>query len=103
MEVTLLSGNCQGLGSIEKRRDVFDYLKSKSCHIYCLQDIHSSITTEKCIQTQWNHQCLFSSASSNSRGVAILFNKSFEYEIHQLFSNPNGYYIIVDITMEKTD
>ena len=101
MEVTILSVNCQGLGSIEKRRDVFDYLKSKSCHINCLQDIQSSPTTENNIQTQWNYQCLFSSASSNSRGVAILFNKGFEYKIHQIFSDPNGNYIIVEITMEK--
>ena len=36
----IFSYNCQGLNSREKRRDVFEYLKSKLCHIYCLQDTH---------------------------------------------------------------
>ena len=34
----IVSYNCQGLNSVEKRRDVFDYLKSKNCNIYSLQD-----------------------------------------------------------------
>lgn len=38
--VQIVSYNCQGLQSPEKRRDVFDYLKSKNYIIYCLQDTH---------------------------------------------------------------
>ena len=53
MEVKIVSVNCQGLGSIEKRRDVFNYLKSKTCNIYCLQDIHSTQSTEQFIRAQW--------------------------------------------------
>jgi hypothetical protein len=34
----IVSYNCQGLNSVEKLRDVFDYLKSKNCNIYSLQD-----------------------------------------------------------------
>ena len=36
----IVSYNCQGLNSVEKRRDVFNYLKSKNGNIYCLQDTH---------------------------------------------------------------
>jgi exonuclease III len=38
--VKILSVNCQGLGNIVKRTDVFNYLKKKQCNIYCLQDTH---------------------------------------------------------------
>ena len=102
MEVKILSFNCQGICSIEKRLDVFNYLKAKNCDIYCLQDVHSTQQTEKFIQTQWgNNNCLFSSGTSNKRGVAILFNKSIDFVIHNQCSDPEGNYIIIDITVDN--
>lgn len=39
--VKILSGNCQGLGDVAKRRDVFFYyLRSLKYNLYCLQDTH---------------------------------------------------------------
>ena len=55
MAIRILSANCQGLGFIEKRLDVLNYLKDKRSDIYCLQDTH----------TQLNHQ----NASSNPNGI----------------------------------
>ena len=98
----ILSLNCQGLGNMEKRLDMFNYLKSKKCQIYCLQDIHSTEHTEKFIQAKWgNSNCLFSSATSNKRGVAILFNKGFDHIIHKHIIDPEGNFIIVDITVDN--
>ena len=47
--VRILSVNCQGLGNIAKRTDVFNYLKKKQCNIYCLQDTHFTCENEKSI------------------------------------------------------
>ena len=52
--ITILSLNCQGLGNARKRRDVFQYLKQKSCSIYCLQDTHFSTKLEAYIKAEWN-------------------------------------------------
>lgn len=41
--VKILSVNCQGLGDIAKRRDVFNYLRSLKYNLYCLQDTHPTI------------------------------------------------------------
>lgn len=101
MAVKILTFNCQGLGSVEKRLDVFNYLKSKQCHIYCLQDIHSTKSNESFIRAQWNNDCIFSSGTSNSRGVAILFSKDFEHTIHKYIADEEGNYIIVDLTVEN--
>ena len=102
MELKILSVNCQGLSTGTKRLDVFNYLKAKNCHIYCLQDVHSTQQTEKFIQTQWgNTNCLFSSATSNKRGVAILFNKNLDFTIHNHLIDPKGNYIIIDITVDN--
>ena len=45
--VRILSVNCQGLGNIVKRTDVFNYLKKKQCNIYCLQDTHFTRENER--------------------------------------------------------
>ena len=101
MELKILSVNCQGLGSIEKRLDVFNYIKAKQCDIYCLQDVHSTPSTENFIESQWGSHCLFSSYSSNSRGVAMLFGKSIDYHVHSHKSDPNGNYLLVDLTVDN--
>ena len=102
MEFKILSANCQGMGGNEKKLDVFNYLKAKNCDIYCLQDIHSTQHTEKFIQTQWgNNNCIFSSANSYKRGVAILFNKNLDFTLHKQVTDPEGNYIIIDITVDN--
>ena len=44
--------------------------------------------------------CRFSSHASNSRGVTILFRNSFQYEVHKEFIDPNGNYIILDMSIQ---
>ncbi len=100
-EIQILSVNCQGLGSSEKRTDVFNYIKSKHCHIYCLQDVHSTQDNEKCIRTQWGSHCLFSSGKSNSRGVAILFSKNLDFKLHGHISDKEGNFLLVDLSVEN--
>ena len=101
-EIKILSANCQGLGNSEKRIDVFNYLKSKKCHIYCLQDTHSSKLTENFIRCQWNNnECILSSMSSNSRGVGIFFNNNIDFQIHSHISDPDGNFIIADLTVDN--
>ena len=100
MEVKILSVNTQGLRAIEKRLDLFNYLKTKQCDIYCLQDIHSTSASEKFIEAQWGNRCVFSSLCSNSRGVAVLFNKNVDFEIHSTINDTEGNYLIIDLTVD---
>ena len=39
----LISINCQGLQTVEKRKDVFNYLRAKHCIIYLLEDVDKVI------------------------------------------------------------
>lgn len=100
MALKILSANCQGLGSKEKRLDVFNYLKDRNCDIYCLQDTHTSTISERIFRTHWNSEALFSSGTSNSRGVCILFRKQIDYKIHSYSSDSEGNYIICDLTVD---
>ena len=96
----IVSCNCQGLNSKEKRRDVFDYLKSKSYNIYCLQDTHFTEREESFIRNQWGGECIFNSFSSNQRGVAILFNNNFDYKINRIKKDDHGNLLCVDLDIE---
>ena len=81
--ITILCLNCQGLGNARKRRDVFHYLKQKSCVIYCLQDTHFSTKLEAYVKAEWRYNSFFASYSSNSRGVAVTFVNNFEFKNQQ--------------------
>ena len=96
----IVSYNCQGLNSPEKRRDVFNYFKSKQYNILCLQDTHFTEKDEPFIRSQWGGECLFNSYLSNHRGVSILFNKDCEYKVLTVKKNDSGNLLGVDIIIE---
>ena len=73
--------NSQGLGNLQKRRDVFHYLKQKGHSIYCLQDTHFEKKTEKYLTSEWGYKD-FASYKSNSRGV--LFSNNLEFKIREV-------------------
>ena len=65
----ILSANCRGLGDVNKRKDVFDYLRRKNYSIYCIQDTHFTENTHQIVRSQWGFECFSSYGTSNSRGV----------------------------------
>ena len=99
--IKILSANCQGLGDINKRKDVFNYLHSKKFNIVCLQDTHFTESQENTIENQWGYKSYFSSFSSNSRGVSILFNNNFEFQVHHEKTDKNGNFLILDVTIQS--
>ena len=101
-EIEIISVNCQGIGLLPKRTDVFNYLKEKKYHIYCLQDTpFAPGADEKLVRSRWNNDCYFSSYKSNARGIAILFAKNFEYKVHNSISDPNGNFLLLDLTVHN--
>ena len=98
-DLQIITYNTQGLQGIQKRLDIFDYLKNKKCHIYCLQDTHFTAKDEINIRDQWGSNCLFSNNRSNTRGVAILFGKELDYKIHKSIIDTDGNFIILDLNV----
>ena len=94
--IKIASVNCQGLGTPSKRKDVLNYYKSKNYSILCLQDTHFIKDLEPYIETQWGHKCVFNSHTSNSRGVAALFNNYFELKLHKEKKDNNGNWLALD-------
>ena len=66
-----------------------------------LQEVHCSEGTTDIWTSEWGYKALFSGCSSSKAGVCILFNNNFNLQIHKVFSDPNGCFIICDIVADS--
>lgn len=98
--IKFVSMNCQGLSNTVKRADTLNFLRGKNHSVYFLQDTHFTTNEEKYIRTMWGFECFFSNFSSQSRGVAIMFNNNFEFQVHKIHKDETGNKLILDITLE---
>jgi len=58
-KITVASVNCRGLGNVQKRRDVFHYLRQKRYSINFLQDTHLDPKLDKYITAEWGFTSFF--------------------------------------------
>ena len=100
-QVKILSLNCRGLGDKTKRKDVFKYLRQKNFAIYCLQDTHFVKEDYNYIRSQWGYDIHLSCGTSDSRGVAVLFNNNIEYKILKERADGDGNFLILEIEIAK--
>ena len=98
--VSFVSMNCQGLSNMDKRSDTFNFLRNKNYSVYFLQDTHFTTKEQNYIRTQWGFECYFSNYSSQSRGVAILFNNNFEFKVLKVAKDESGNKLILDMVIE---
>jgi len=99
--VCICSLNARGLADSQKRSDVFQYLREKKYNIFCLQETHFTKQLENIVTSKWGYKVLFNSTASNAKGLAILINNNFEYELHNEYSDPEGDFMIADIGINQ--
>ena len=92
--------NTQGLRNRFKRYDVLKYLKDLNANIISLQDTH---LTDKDLQTildEWEGEIILHGNKTNSRGVALLFSKNFEYSVLNIVKDNIGNLLMADIDLK---
>ena len=89
--------NARGLGQVEKRNDVFTWLKAKKLSIYCVLDFHCKSSLYNQYSKEWGSECVFSEGTGDSRGIAVMFSKDLEYKILHKDIDTEGNYIILDL------
>ena len=103
IEITISSLNVRGLVDSMKRKKTFGWIRRKKYSIYFLHETHSTTETEALWRNEWGYKGLFSNFSSVKRGVCILFNNNFSFQLLKQYCDPNGRYIIADVKInEKT-
>ena len=90
--------NISGLQDKGKRASVFNWLKSQQCDIVFLQETHCHLNKEvRRWSHEWDAQCIWSKGTNKSRGVAVLFNPKYSYQVKNEIIDSNGRYIIFDL------
>ena len=83
--------NVNGLKDLKKRRDIFNFLREKGQDIYLLQETHMKQKDTKFVRMLWGYDLYLAGNSTNSNGVAILFNSTFEHKVHKTIVDPEGH------------
>ena len=94
-KLKILLTNVRGLRQQKKRDDFWlKYIELKADMIY-LQETHLVEADTHELKLEWNIKYLLGGSSTNSRWVAILINKTFEYEIQDKVFDKDGRFIIL--------
>lgn len=92
--VKLFSMNVNGWNNFEKRRQTFLLLREKKGDIFFIQETFCTSQKEKIWRNEWGGKAFFSNGESNSRGVAILYNRNSDIEIKATIRDLEGRCII---------
>ena len=78
----IISLNVRSLRNHLKRKKIFQWIREKKLHIVCLQETFVTNEIMNVIDSEWDGDIYHSpSDSSPSRGVLILFEKTFSMSL----------------------
>ena len=70
------------------------------CNIIFLQDTHCTPDIQRIWRSEWGGDIIFANGASNSRGVAILFDRNLKYECLQKVIDVQGRYIVAHVIID---
>ena len=82
--------------------DLLNKIRLGKSDVICLQDIHLAKWQGPQLRQEWEGEVIVAPRSSNSRGVAILFKKNLEYTIYSQYCDPEGNFVILDISLTNS-
>ena len=98
-DIDIFSASVRGLRQQFKRRDIFDYIKNLKSDIICLQETHLVQKDLTMLSKEWNLEYYIAGCSTNSRGVMVMLNNTFEYKVKQCIKDPEGRYLILELSI----
>ena len=99
--VRIISLNCRGLQDTLKRRQIFNYYRSRA-DIMCLQETHSDPEMEEIWRNENGGGTLvFSHGTNTARGVCTIINKSAKLKVNKIDRDQAGRTVICEISSEE--
>ena len=95
--------NANSIGKFPKRNQLFNYLKKRDTHIFCIVDTRIDPLIENTVRTEWGAECFFSSYSSQQRGVAVFLKKDTPIKVNIVNKDNSGNRLQLLITFEMQD
>jgi len=95
----------RGRHNQNKRRAIFFHLQPFfpffPVTIYCLQETYSLVNDKKVGSLECDGQIICSHGTAHSRGACILFNPNSTFHFQTIKSDPQGRFVIAEITVEE--
>ena len=102
MSVKIISLNVNGIRNSQKRNAIFSWLNDNNADIVFLQETHCNSEQDKTQwSSEWGGKCIWSTSSSSSCGVAILFKPKIDVILSNSEIDIHGRYIIVDCKVDE--
>ena len=76
-------------------------MKKKNKSLYFLQDTHFTNNDLTIVRAIWGSEVYISPGKTDSRGVAILFNNNFEYNMFKVTPDEKGNFLSIEIKIEN--
>ncbi len=103
-ELTILSLNCRGLNDPNEMRKLFQWIEDNSYDIVCLQETFCTEKLKPIFDSCWKGKAVHSvTDSSHSRGVSIMFNNRFNYDIVNTHVSQDGRKVLTNLKIEGED
>ena len=93
----VVSFNARGLNDFSKRKDVFDFLRSHTADVICLQEVHVPPGKESIFKSQWGGRAYFAAFSSSAGGVGILIQNKTACKVINMSKNEEGNAIFLSL------
>ena len=97
--INMCALNVRGLGDLQKRRKVFNYLKQFNYDLVLLQETHSDEMNEKLWEKQWHGRIFFSHGRTNAKGVCMLING--DCQVKEYYKDNEGRILMLEINNRR--
>ena len=97
----IVSLNVRGLNNSIKRRKVFKWLHRQTAPCYFLQETFSTEQSINIWRSEWGGNIFYSHGSNHSKGVMILVNPRYQFEVIRSIKDKNGRSIILEIKLDN--
>ena len=100
-DLEIITFNARGLGNFSKRKDVFDFLRSQTADIICLQELHVAPGNESVFKNQWGGRAWLAPVSSTAEGVGILIQNKIACKFIDVIRNDRGSAIFLTLNINE--
>ena len=103
MKFNICTLNVRGLGSKQKRNQVFQWLKNRNVSICLLQETHITNHQESNIKVEWGDHFFLSGSSNNSQGIGIFINPNLVFKFISHTNIVNGRLQALHLQIDEKD
>ena len=75
------------------------YLWGDNTHILCLEDTHLLQDDEEYLKQKLNCEIILHGTKTSSRGVAVVLNNNFEYQVKNISKDNDGNMLVIDLQL----